>query len=255
MPCSAVCAAGASQPVYQAQHPASVAFEEAFKGDELLASRTKRLPGLIKAELEAMGVTEDDVRATFSGCPRSPRIHQGSGAKGRGRGSQTSSSSLWRRTRSAPWRLSFGNLSPRRVRLAQGQDREYHQGVGEPVCPFRWTVAMFGRMTTSTPSRSWRRRCRWPTPLHQRAGARVRLLHRGGRSLGRIRRRHDRRHRFNSSTYYKYVNLHWGAVGQPGAATSNSCGGRWWPCCRRRRRPAQRQADTFAAQICTISSW
>jgi CRISPR type I-E-associated protein CasB/Cse2 len=127
----------------------SVAFEEAFKGDELLARRTKRLPGLIKAELEAMGVTKDDVAAIVGRVPEIGREStKGSGAKAEDEEAETKQLIL------AP-----NEIRPMAEKLLEIYRREgtgwakakienITKELGASV-PLSVDVAMFGRMTTS----------------------------------------------------------------------------------------------------------
>jgi len=190
----------------------SETFQRAFKADDLLASRTKRLPGLIQEELEAMNVAQEDIDAIVL---RVPEIGSESG---RGAGKAEEGSELETR------QLIFVGANERRP-LAEKLLAIYRE-LGskdwakakiaditnqlEASVPCSVDVAMFGRMTTSA--------------AFEDVSAAVQVAHAlavhtvepefdyftavddisgesGAGMIGDVE--------YNSSTYYKYLNVHW----------------------------------------------
>lgn len=190
----------------------SVVFNEAFKEKGLLASRTKRLPGLIDAELKALNV-DDKTRAAI--VARIPEIGRESD---KGDGTKTEEGEIETK------QLIF--ISPNELRplaeklLALYQEHgdkkwptakiaDITKALGQSV-PRSVDVAMFGRMTTSA--------------AFEDVQAAVQVAHTlttnavtqefdyftavddisgesGAGMIGDVE--------FNSATHYKYFNVHW----------------------------------------------
>ena len=189
----------------------SEVFENAFRDGGLLASRTKGLPGLIKKELAAVGVAEDDIAAIIS---RVPEI---------GRESTKRSAAKKADEEIETKQLIFvapNEVRPMAEKLLAVYEKEgdkwpktkieaITKALGASV-PLSVDGAMFGRMTTSA--------------AFQNVEAAVQVAHAlstnaltqefdyftavddlsgesGAGMIGDLE--------FNSSTYYKYINVHW----------------------------------------------
>jgi CRISPR system Cascade subunit CasC len=193
----------------------SAAFSEAFEADGLLGIRTKQLPDLIQKELEAMGVEAETIQAIVA---RVPDI----GHKARGRAeSEEESDSDQAEVETATKQLIFigkNELRPLAEKLLalyneNGPKKwpkvELEKSL-EGSLPRSVDIAMFGRMTTSE--------------AFENVAASVQVAHAlstnaltqefdyytavddlsgesGASMIGDIE--------FNSSTYYKYLNVHW----------------------------------------------
>ncbi len=190
----------------------STVFAEAFKENGLLATRTKRLPGLIDAELEAMDV-DDETRAAI--VVRIPEIGREST---KGGGTKTEEGEI--ETKQLIF-LSPNELRPLAEKLLavyqKQADKKWPKvkigditkALGKSV-PVSVDVAMFGRMTTSA--------------AFEDVAAAVQVAHSltthaiaqefdyftavddisgesGAGMIGDVE--------FNSATHYKYLNIHW----------------------------------------------
>lgn len=190
----------------------SETFEEAFKEDGLLAMRTRLLPDLIRDELQAIGVDNETTQAIVI---RVPEIGSESG---RGRGKVGDDEALQTR------QLIFVGRNELRP-LAEKLLEQYEEHGGKnwktakiaaitetlgSSLPRSVDVAMFGRMTTSA--------------AFEDVSAAVQVTHAlsvnavaqefdyftavddisgesGAGMIGDVE--------YNSSTYYKYLNVHW----------------------------------------------
>jgi len=192
----------------------SETFAEAFKDDELLAVRTKRLPGLIRDELEAMDVGEEVIKEIVL---RMPEIGSESG-RGRGKVEEDEDGVL--ETRQLIF-IGQNELRPMAEKLlalyeeqgakkwAKMKIKDIAKSLGASL-PRSVDVAMFGRMTTSG--------------AFEDVQAAVQVAHAlsvnaleqefdyftavddisgesGAGMIGDVE--------YNSSTYYEYFNIHW----------------------------------------------
>jgi CRISPR system Cascade subunit CasC len=209
----------------------SAAFQEAFAGSGLLGVRTKKLPGLIRAALGEMGVDEVAVRNI---CRRVPELGRES-SKGKAaeqsedadedeEGAETPASQPAAEEQAETKQLIFlgqNEIRPLAERLLAAYQREgakkwdklkiadIAKEMGGSL-PKSVDVAMFGRMTTSE--------------AFQNVQAAVQVAHAistnaltqefdyytavddlsgesGAGMIGDVE--------FNSSAYYKYLNVHW----------------------------------------------
>ena len=192
----------------------SETFAEAFEDDGLLAVRTKGLPGLIRQELQAMDVDAETIEAIVN---RVPEIGSESG---RGRGRRTEEDEGPPETRQL---IFFGQneVRPMAEKLLvlyqeKGSAQWPKMKIADiartlgPSLPRSVDVAMFGRMTTSD--------------AFEDVQAAVQVAHAlsvnaleqefdyftavddisgesGAGMIGDVE--------YNSSTYYKYLNIHW----------------------------------------------
>lgn len=190
----------------------STVFDEAFRADDLLASRTKALPLLVTRELEALGVPPDDIEAIVRRVPEIGRESARATAAraGEDEGLETK-------------QLIF--VAPNELRpLAQDLLTQY-QAAGakwpnvkidditaalSKVMPRSVDVAMFGRMTTSAAfddvqaavqvahalsTNALTQEFDYYTAVDDLSGES------GAGMIGDIE--------YNSCTYYKYINAHW----------------------------------------------
>jgi CRISPR system Cascade subunit CasC len=192
----------------------SEVFEEAFEEQDLLAKRTKRLPGLIRDELEAVGVDSETIEAIIN---RVPEIGSESGRE-RGRRTEEDEGPL--ETRQLIF-IGRNELRPTAEKLLQIYQKQGEKKWAEmkiaditkelgASLPRSVDVAMFGRMTTSD--------------AFEDVQAAVQVAHAlsvnaleqefdyftavddisgesGAGMIGDVE--------YNSSTYYKYFNVHW----------------------------------------------
>jgi len=191
----------------------SETFERAFKGDGLLAVRTKRLPGLIRDELEAMGVDRDTIDAIVN---RVPEIGSESG---RGAGKiEKGDEILETRQLIFIGQNERGPLAEKLLKLYQEQDQkswakmkiaDITKKLGASL-PRSVDVAMFGRMTTSGAFEDVQAAVQVAHALSVNALAQEFDYftavddisgESGAGMIGDIE--------YNSSTYYKYFNVHW----------------------------------------------
>jgi CRISPR system Cascade subunit CasC len=190
----------------------SQTFAEAFKDDDLLAVRTKRLPGLIRDELQAMDVDEDIIESIIA---RTPEIGSESG---RGRGKVEEGEKL--ETRQLIF-IGQNEVRPMAEKLLAIYQEQGAKTWGEAKIaditsemraslPRSVDVAMFGRMTTSG--------------AFEDVQAAVQVAH--ALSVNAVEQEFDYFTavddisgesgagmigdvEYNSSTYYKYLNVHW----------------------------------------------
>ena len=162
-----------------------------FREDGLLAMRTKRLPGLISDELQAMGVDDDTVEAIVPACPE---IGSESG-RGRGKAEEDEAlrdppAHLYRAERiAAAWPKSCcaSTRSMERQKWKKAKIADITKALGASL-PRSVDVAMFGRMTTSEAFEDVQAAVQVAHALSVNALAPgVRLLYRRGRHLGRDR--------------------------------------------------------------------
>ncbi len=189
----------------------STAFVEAFKGDGLLASRTKRLPELIRAELEALGVAKGDVAAIVQRVPEIGRESaKGSGAKAEGEEVETKQLIFVAPNEIRPMAEKLLEIYRREgTGWAKAKIENITKELGASV-PLSVDVAMFGRMTTSAAFQNIEAAVQVAHALSTNALAQEFDYYTavddlsgesGAGMIGDIE--------FNSSTYYKYVNVHW----------------------------------------------
>ncbi len=202
----------------------SIVFEEAFKADGLLGTRTKQLPRLIGEQLAVLGADEGAQRDILA---RLPEIGRES-AKGRAgeveEGEEESQTGEVEEREAQTAQLIFigaGELRPMAERLLAVHKDQGPKGWKKlpidkiaaqlgPSIPRSVDIAMFGRMTTSE--------------AFENVEAAVQVAHAlstnalnsefdyytavddlsgesGAGMIGDVE--------FNSSTYYKYFNVHW----------------------------------------------
>lgn len=192
-------------------------FESAFEEDGLLAKRTKRLPGLIRDELEAMGVDEDVIEDIVI---RTPEIGSESG---RGRGKVEEGEEL--ETRQLIF-IGQDEVRPIAEKLLaiyqeQGAKKWEKMKIAEiakllgPSLPRSVDVAMFGRMTTSNAFEDVQAAVQVAhalsvNALNQEFDYFTAVDDISGESgagmIGDVE--------YNSSTYYEYFNVHWEGLGK-----------------------------------------
>jgi CRISPR system Cascade subunit CasC len=190
----------------------SETFKSAFKDDDLLATRTKRLPSLVHGELAAMEVDADVIEAIVQ---RVPEIGSESG---RGRGKAEEGEELETRQLIFIGQNEVRPLAEKLLALYQelGDKKWKSEKIAKITdtlgasVPLSVDVAMFGRMTTSA--------------AFEDVQAAVQVAHAlsvntltqefdyftavddisgetGAGMIGDVE--------YNSSTYYEYLNVHW----------------------------------------------
>lgn len=214
----------------------SAVFAEAFSGDGLLGKRTRLLPGLVKGELEVMGVDQETLQAIVA---RVPEIGRESGREEKDdaekqnnergkrrarRGAATETQAEEDKEEPATRQLIF--LDQREVRpLAEGLLGLYRQHGAEEwsktnikditkalqgSLPRSVDIALFGRMTTSYAFHDVQAAAQVAHAFSTNALAQEFDYYTavddisgesGAGMIGDVE--------FNSCTYYKYLNLHW----------------------------------------------
>lgn len=192
----------------------SETFTDAFEGNGLLAKRTRRLPGLIEAALKEMQVDEGTISAIVQ---RVPEIGSESG---RGAGKAKEGEPLKTRQLIFVGQNEVKPLAEKLLALYQEKGSKAWKGLkiaditnalGKSV-PRSVDVAMFGRMTTSA--------------AFEDVQAAVQVAH--ALSVNAVEQEFDYFTavddlqpdeepgagmigdvEYNSSTYYKYINVHW----------------------------------------------
>jgi CRISPR system Cascade subunit CasC len=196
----------------------SETFADAFKTDNLLAVRTKRLPGLIKDELETLGADEDAIADIVR------RVTEIGSESGRGRGRADEDEDLDDLETRQLIFIGSNELRPMAEKLlalyeergAKGWNstrttkiKDITSALGASM-PKSVDIAMFGRMTTSD--------------AFEDVEAAVQVAH--ALSVNAVQQEFDYFTavdditeesgagmigdvEYNSSTYYKYVNVHW----------------------------------------------
>lgn len=192
----------------------SVTFAEAFKGAGLLATRTKRLPGLIDKELEMLGADEKTREAIVIRIPEIGRESDKGGASKSEEGEIETKQLIF---------ISPNELRPLAEKLlvlyqkkgekdwTKTKIAEITKILGSSV-PRSVDVAMFGRMTTSAAFEDTQAAVQVAHTLTANAIAQefdyftaVDDLKPnedpGAGMIGDVE--------FNSATHYKYINIHW----------------------------------------------
>lgn len=201
----------------------SAAFQDAFRATDLLGVRTKKLPSLIEDELRKLGADDEIVKAIVK---RVPEIGRESGKKGpeSDDGEEKKNEDSAGEVETETKQLIF--IAPNELSILAGKLLESYQRIGSrrwptikipeitkdlgDTLPRSVDIAMFGRMTTSS--------------AFENVEASVQVAHAlstnalseefdyftavddlsgetGAGMIGDVE--------FNSSTYYKYLNVHW----------------------------------------------
>ncbi len=198
----------------------SSVFEEAFRGDDLLATRTKTLPKLIGDELQGLGATPEEVEAIVA---RVPEIGRESTKPNEASDDKPQSEDGAEAAEVVTKQLIF--VAPNEKRpLAESLLAQYRQAPAKwrttkidditkgltKVAPRSVDVAMFGRMTTSAAfedvqaavqvahalsTNALTQEFDYYTAVDDLSGES------GAGMIGDIE--------YNSCTYYKYINAHW----------------------------------------------
>lgn len=192
----------------------SETFQDAFKAEGLLATRTKRLPELIRVELQTLGANTEAVNAIVA---RVPEIGSESG---RDKGKVEEGEAVKTRQLIFIGQNEIHPMTEKLLKLYQEKGlkawekldiKEITRALGKST-PCSIDVAMFGRMTTSE--------------AFENVQAAVQVAHAlsvntveqefdyftavddlqpneetGAEMIGDVE--------YNSSTYYKYINIHW----------------------------------------------
>jgi len=192
----------------------SETFEEAFKEDGLLAKRTKRLPGLIKEALKSLTDDEDVITAIVQ------RIPEIGAESGRGKGKVEEDKPLETRqlifigaNEAAPIAEKLLALYTEKGAKAWKSMKiaEITKALGRSV-PGSVDIAMFGRMTTSDAFEDVQAAVQVAHALSANAVEQEfdyftavddlqPSADPGAGMIGDVE--------YNSSTYYKYINVHW----------------------------------------------
>jgi len=192
----------------------SKAFAEAFKAEKLLAQRTKRLPGLIRDELKALDVDEDTIEAIVT---RVPEIGSESDRE-RGRAQEDKEGPLENRQLIFVGHNELRPLAEKLLTLYQDQGKQKwdKMKIGDITKALRASlprsvdIAMFGRMTTSDAFEDIQAAVQVAHALSVNALAQEFDYftavddisgESGAGMIGDVE--------YNSSTYYKYYNIHW----------------------------------------------
>ena len=195
----------------------SAVLEDAFKKEGLLGVRTKRLPGLIEDELKALGVEPKTIQAIVE---RVPEIGKKAEKKGDGDEEDDAATDDTGATSKAETRqlifMGANELRPLAERLLNlyktsknWKKEELEKSLGKSL-PRSVDIALFGRMTTSETfenvnaasqvahaisTNALTQEFDYYTALDDISGQS------GAGMIGDVE--------FNSSTYYKYLNVHW----------------------------------------------
>lgn len=195
----------------------SAVLEDAFKKEGLLGVRTKRLPGLIEDELKALGVDTKTIQAIVE---RVPEIGKKAEKKGDGDEEDDTATDDTGTTSKAETRqlifMGANELRPLAERLLNlyktsknWKKEELEKSLGKSL-PRSVDIALFGRMTTSETfenvnaasqvahaisTNALTQEFDYYTALDDISGQS------GAGMIGDVE--------FNSSTYYKYLNVHW----------------------------------------------
>lgn len=195
----------------------SATLEDAFKAKGLLGIRTKRLPGLIEDELKALGVDTKTIQAIVE---RVPEIGKKAEKKGEGDEEDESTTEESGAISKAETRqlifIGTNELCPLAQRLLElykksnnWKKEELEKSLGKSL-PRSVDIALFGRMTTSetfenVSAASQVAHAISTNALTQEFDYYTALddisLQSGAGMIGDVE--------FNSSTYYKYLNVHW----------------------------------------------
>jgi CRISPR system Cascade subunit CasC len=198
----------------------SVTFEEAFRAEGLLGMRTKKIPTLIEAELKKLNVKDEIAKAIVS---RVPEIGRES-TKNSATDEETDDEVIEVEAETETKQLIF--IAPNELSLLAGKLLESYNRIGASkwakakiqeitkdlgnVLPRSVDIAMFGRMTTSSAfedveaavqvahaisTNALNQEFDYFTAVDDLSGES------GAGMIGDVA--------FNSSTYYKYINIHW----------------------------------------------
>ena len=197
----------------------SEAFKDAFEKDGLLGIRTRQLPELLRKELDALGVNPEDIKAILAPVARFGREsgkksaeEDGGEADGKEAEVETTSKQLIFLGRSELRPMAEKLLALYKKmdkKWAKLESKDITKELG-PSAPRSVDIAMFGRMTTSA--------------AFEDVQAAVQVAH--AISTNAITQEFDYYTamddlagdpgaamiddvEFNSSTYYKYFNIHW----------------------------------------------
>lgn len=201
----------------------SAAFQDAFRATDLLGVRTKKLPSLIEEELRKLGADDEIVKAIVK---RVPKIGRESGKKGPesddGKDKNTDESIGEVETKQlifiAPNELSIlaGKLLESYMRIgaakwANTPIEDITKQLGD-VLPRSVDIAMFGRMTTSSAFKDVKASVQVAHALSTNALSEefdyfTAVDDLSGETETGASMINDVE--FNSSTYYKYLNVHW----------------------------------------------
>jgi CRISPR system Cascade subunit CasC len=193
----------------------SETFQQAFQADGLLASRTRRLPGLIRSELEAMEVAPEDIEAIEVRVPEiGSESGRGAGKAEEGKDLETRQLIFIGENERRPLAVKllalYQELGAKKWAAAKIADITKEL---EASLPRSVDVALFGRMTTSA--------------AFEDVSAAAQVAHAlavhplapefdyftavddisgesGAGMIGDVE--------YNSCTYYKYLNVHWEQV-------------------------------------------
>ena len=194
----------------------SSTFAEAFEQDHLLGARTKRLPGLIRDELEALSADAGDIEAIVAQVPTIGR-KGGSEQAGEGNGSSKTKDEAVLETRQLIF-IGWNEVRPLAEKLLalyqehgpkKWEKLDIDKELGESL-PRSVDIAMFGRMTTADTFEDVQASVQVAHALSTNALAQEFDYYTavddlsgelGAGMIGDIE--------FNSSTYYKYLNIHW----------------------------------------------
>lgn len=195
----------------------SAVLEDAFKKEGLLGVRTKRLPGLIEDELKALGVDTKTIQAIVE---RVPEIGKKAEKKGDGDEEDDAATEDTGTTAKTETRqlifMGANELRPLAERMLNlyktsknWKKEELEKSLGKSL-PRSVDIALFGRMTTSETfenvnaasqvahaisTNALTQEFDYYTALDDISGQS------GAGMIGDVE--------FNSSTYYKYLNVHW----------------------------------------------
>lgn len=198
----------------------SSAFSEAFGGTNLLGTRTKKLPELIAKALVDAGANEEELQAIVA---RVPEIGRESAKKGEGdeeNGEEKTAAETEKVTKQLIFigqdelpRLAAGLLAAYRATGAKNWAKAKIQDITRDLgntLPKSVDIAMFGRMTTSSAFENVQAAAQVAHALSTNALTQEFDYYTavddisgesGAGMIGDVE--------FNSSTYYKYLNVHW----------------------------------------------
>jgi CRISPR system Cascade subunit CasC len=201
----------------------SAIFEEAFRSSGLLGMRTKMLPTLIEEELKRLGVEQEAIQAIVG---RVPEIGRESTKKVTPEEEGEESEAEETKVESAAVTKQLIFIAPNELAVLADSLWEHYKKLGsakwksakisditkvlKTVLPLSVDIAMFGRMTTSSAfenveaavqvahalsTNALNEEFDYYTAVDDLSGET------GAGMIGDVE--------FNSSTYYKYLNIHW----------------------------------------------
>jgi CRISPR system Cascade subunit CasC len=200
----------------------SATFDEAFAADGLLGVRTRGLPGLIQSELEALGASDEELQAIVRRAPEIGR--ESTKRKTQEAEDENQGTPAEAEAETATKQLIF--LNPRELRpLAEGLLARYREAGAKGWdkleikeitralpggLPRSVDIAMFGRMTTSEAFEDVQAAVQVAHALSTNALTQEFDYYTavddisgesGAGMIGDVE--------YNSSTYYKYLSVHW----------------------------------------------